>query len=262
MLARIEALLPRIDGTLWVAGVPGLRSLIAAAEGDLAGRIRHLEETIAYVERHGFRWPLGWATGELADACNLGGDGARSLELWQSTLAILQEVGDISGCLDSLVMIAGRAVEVGRTEDAALLLEVVATTRAAVGHRRTWLFVNYALTAEEVRNALDETALAAVRERARATSLDEAITIAQSIARGEPAAQAGGAPTAEGAGLTPREREILQLLAEGKSNQEIGDALFISPRTAGTHVANILAKLGVHSRAGAIAAAHQRRLLP
>jgi DNA-binding NarL/FixJ family response regulator len=45
------------------------------------------------------------------------------------------------------------------------------------------------------------------------------------------------------------------LLVEGKSNQEIGDALFISPRTAGTHVSNILGKLGVHSRAAAVSIA-------
>jgi DNA-binding CsgD family transcriptional regulator len=54
-------------------------------------------------------------------------------------------------------------------------------------------------------------------------------------------------------GLTPRESEILTLLTEGRSNQAIADTLFISPRTAKNHVAHILAKLGVGSRAAAVA---------
>jgi predicted ATPase/DNA-binding CsgD family transcriptional regulator len=58
--------------------------------------------------------------------------------------------------------------------------------------------------------------------------------------------------------LTPRERDVLRLMVEGRSNPEIADALFISPRTAETHVTHILAKLGVTSRAEA--AAHAVRV--
>jgi DNA-binding NarL/FixJ family response regulator len=47
--------------------------------------------------------------------------------------------------------------------------------------------------------------------------------------------------------LTPREREIIQLLAEGKSNKEIGELLGISVKTAETHRANIMLKLDFHS---------------
>jgi DNA-binding CsgD family transcriptional regulator len=55
-------------------------------------------------------------------------------------------------------------------------------------------------------------------------------------------------------GLTPREREILAYLAAGRTNREIGEALFISPRTAGVHVSRILAKLGASTRGEAAAA--------
>lgn len=53
---------------------------------------------------------------------------------------------------------------------------------------------------------------------------------------------------ASAVGLTPREIEILGLVVQGRSNPEIGAVLFISPRTVGTHVAHILAKLDVGSR--------------
>ena len=49
-------------------------------------------------------------------------------------------------------------------------------------------------------------------------------------------------------GLTSREREVLGVLAQGRSNREIARTLFISPKTVSVHVSSILAKLGVASR--------------
>jgi DNA-binding NarL/FixJ family response regulator len=72
---------------------------------------------------------------------------------------------------------------------------------------------------------------------------------------------AGGSPQGEGRpgpdrpaaddvplGLTDREREVLSLVATGRSNREVAERLFISPKTASVHVSNILGKLGVSSR--------------
>jgi DNA-binding NarL/FixJ family response regulator len=49
-------------------------------------------------------------------------------------------------------------------------------------------------------------------------------------------------------GLSPREREDLTLVGEGRTNRQIGDALFISDKTASVHVTHILVKMGVSSR--------------
>jgi DNA-binding NarL/FixJ family response regulator len=51
--------------------------------------------------------------------------------------------------------------------------------------------------------------------------------------------------------LSPREQEVLELLAQGRANHEIAKTLFISPSTAKVHVRHIYEKLGVHSRAEA-----------
>ena len=61
--------------------------------------------------------------------------------------------------------------------------------------------------------------------------------------------------------LTPREREILCLLADGLEQRDISDALLISPKTVGTHIEHILGKLGARSRAQAIAIAYQDGLM-
>ena len=62
-------------------------------------------------------------------------------------------------------------------------------------------------------------------------------------------------------GLTPREIEVLRLVAAGNSNSEIGRALFISTKTASVHVSNILAKLGVNGRGEAAALAYRLGLV-
>jgi DNA-binding CsgD family transcriptional regulator len=58
-------------------------------------------------------------------------------------------------------------------------------------------------------------------------------------------------------GLPHREREVLSLVAEGRTNGEVGAALFITTKTASVHVSNILAKLGVANRGEAAAVAHR-----
>jgi DNA-binding NarL/FixJ family response regulator len=62
---------------------------------------------------------------------------------------------------------------------------------------------------------------------------------------------------AESLGLTDRELEVLELVAEGKTNREIGETLFISAKTASVHVSHILAKLDVRGRVEAATAAHR-----
>jgi DNA-binding CsgD family transcriptional regulator len=60
--------------------------------------------------------------------------------------------------------------------------------------------------------------------------------------------------------LTPRERQVLVLIAEGATNRQIGAALYMAEKTASVHVSRILSKLGVHSRTQAAAVAHRLHL--
>ena len=66
----------------------------------------------------------------------------------------------------------------------------------------------------------------------------------------------GGRAAVRAYGLTEREVEILGLLAAGLTNRQIGEHLYISPKTAGVHVSNLLGKLGVGGRVQAATLAH------
>ncbi len=69
-------------------------------------------------------------------------------------------------------------------------------------------------------------------------------------------------PEVERFGLTERELDVLALVAEGRTNRELGDPLFISTKTASAHVSHILSKLEVRSRIEAATAAHRLGLVP
>jgi DNA-binding NarL/FixJ family response regulator len=83
-----------------------------------------------------------------------------------------------------------------------------------------------------------------------------AVTEGRYVTDGRPGPGQEPAP-ADRLGLTAREFEVLRLVSEGRSNRQIAEILFISAKTAGVHVSNILAKLQVASRTEAAAVAHR-----
>jgi two-component system, NarL family, nitrate/nitrite response regulator NarL len=83
--------------------------------------------------------------------------------------------------------------------------------------------------------------------------------VRRAIARSQPQSSPLAAP--RDLNLSRREFEVLRALAQGQSASNIARELVISPKTVSTHIQRILAKLGVHSRAQAVALAYQSRLL-
>ncbi|HYH60256.1 MAG TPA: LuxR C-terminal-related transcriptional regulator, partial [Solirubrobacterales bacterium] len=111
------------------------------------------------------------------------------------------------------------------------------------------------------REAVDPQARAAAWAAGKALSLDEAVAYAR-----EPttAVEDRSARAQDGADdlLTPRQREVLELIAQGRSNREIAEALFISDHTVKYHLASLFSILDVTSRAEAVARAASLGLLP
>ena len=88
--------------------------------------------------------------------------------------------------------------------------------------------------------------------------------VKRSLRRTSPASangHANGRRNGHDTGLSPREQQILGLLAEGRTQSQIATSLVISSKTVATHIQHILSKLGVSTRAQAVAAAFQRGLV-
>ncbi|GLW69279.1 helix-turn-helix transcriptional regulator [Kitasatospora phosalacinea] len=100
------------------------------------------------------------------------------------------------------------------------------------------------------------------RRRGDLTTCRDADLLADRLGLGLRATPAHGTGDGLGLGLTPRERDVLRQLTLGRSNRQIAEHLFISPKTASVHVSNILAKLAVGGRGEAAALAHRLRLFP
>ena len=106
------------------------------------------------------------------------------------------------------------------------------------------------LAAELVAGLPDGPIMREVRSLARRARLD----------LGDETEESAGEDAGPALGLTARELEVLELVARGLSNRQIGEELFISTKTASVHVSNILAKLGVAGRGEAAAVAHRLRV--
>lgn len=113
-----------------------------------------------------------------------------------------------------------------------------------------------------LESVLSEVELAEASSLGRSLALDAVVAMALEVPGEypekidvEPEPQVGTDPTILTAPLTRREREVLELMVEGRTNPEIGAELFISPRTVSVHVTHILEKLGVENRSAAVALA-------
>ncbi|MEZ4531714.1 MAG: LuxR C-terminal-related transcriptional regulator [Thermomicrobiales bacterium] len=108
-----------------------------------------------------------------------------------------------------------------------------------------------ALALEQTRAALGDVAFERAFRDGYRMPIGDAVEIALTLVGSETSAGMSEAELAEL--LTPRELEVLRLIAAGHTDREIGEELDISPRTASKHVANILGKLDVPTRAAATA---------
>ncbi|MBA2278275.1 MAG: tetratricopeptide repeat protein [Chloroflexia bacterium] len=244
--------------------------IVAFHRGDLGGAQRWFEKGMRHSQ------DLGDAYSRAALQLGFGriavrqGNPVRAMDWFTRSLATWQLMGSRRTIAESFDGIAAAAAIAGRNEEAARLIGTAMAMREQL---------NVGVPAR-MRTALEElTALliqrmgpsewARARDAGRATSMEQAAEEAFALAatiQQDAAQSAAFAPVeAESSrwdpGLTPREREVLELLVRGSSDKEIAERLFISPRTAMTHVGNILSKLGVTKRTAAANVAILRGLV-
>jgi non-specific serine/threonine protein kinase len=193
-------------------------------------------------------WSMGTMELELARH-------ARAIEVLQESLLINHAIGLAWGVVMTLHELSRVARALGQFERSARLLGASEAIFERVGMAfAKWYLDQRAATTAALRMALTPDAFEAALVAGRAMTKDEAVADALLVTVAPPGADTpspAGADAGVGHTLSPRELEVLRLLVEGRSNQEIAGALFISSHTVAAHVASILNKLGVDSRTAA-----------
>jgi DNA-binding CsgD family transcriptional regulator len=194
------------------------------------------------------------------------GDVRRSAELQRESLSLHLQLGSQEVLAVNLANVAMLALATRRPATAARLFGAAVGQREEIDNPfKLPEHAVYERAIASTRAELRDSEFATAWEAGRASSLTEAATDAQTvldeIIRQTPTSQQATAARVAVASLTGREREVLRSLVDGRSDREIGEVLFISPRTAQAHVANIFTKLNVSTRAAAVAVALQSGLL-
>jgi predicted ATPase/DNA-binding CsgD family transcriptional regulator len=247
---------------------------VSTDQGEPAQARMQLEEGIALLRERGNPLRLAYMRLQLAFAVQAEGEHAVAVAHFQDTLRLCQDLGTILGYAQCFEGLAPSLLELGLPERAARLLSTAARIRQAVGSTLGPAEADVtALALNEARGALGAPTFQAAWDAGQALPLERllaealATTVAGAAPTWESSSDTAGVAGASPAGLPPgfdltrREREILGLLCQHLTNPEIAERLFLSPRTVGTHVANLLAKLGVANRREAAALAVQRGLV-
>jgi non-specific serine/threonine protein kinase len=217
------------------------------AAGQYALAAAHLEEALRLQRDAGFAEGVILALGDLGNVAREQGDAARALALYGEALDLSRAHPGTRVVVEVIEAVSILAAAAGQPARAARLLGAARAQRDRLGLR-------YGVRADQAaRDAAVVAARAALGDDAFATAWAEG----QALSPNEAVAAAREpfplpAPAQRGA-LTPREAEILRLLAAGLTNPAIAAQLFLSVRTVENHVAHILTKLGVRTRTAAAA---------
>ncbi|MBV9577293.1 MAG: tetratricopeptide repeat protein [Chloroflexi bacterium] len=235
--------------------LPGL-STIAAAHGRLEQARALAERALQLHREQGEERAIAQRLDGLGRIARLTGDLASAQQLHRESLDLFVRIGDQRGIAMALDGLATLAASNAQRRHAAELFGASSALYEAIHAAPDFGAYVDPRTRDELlaqlRASLGEEMFARAWAHGRAISMDRAVAEAFS---GEPIPQKVSAPRPSrsrrqrGEHLTAREWDVVRLVAQGRTNREIGQALVISSGTARTHIEHVLGKLGMRSRA-------------
>jgi predicted ATPase/DNA-binding CsgD family transcriptional regulator len=222
---------------------------LALLNGDSQAAFRLVERALRQLGASRERWQHASCYLQAALALYLAGRDTESAWTAIRALRAKQETGDVAGLACALELLGWLAARAGSHQRAAWLLGAAETRWERAGRRFAGLAVF-----EQAREAAVARSVAALgAERfaellARGARQPLAATIAFALDETRDPDDDGGAPAPLAGRLTAREREIAIHVADGLTNRQVAEKLFISRRTVDAHLEHIFGKLGITSR--------------
>ncbi len=250
MLSEAWHLRPMLRNQRTVGNIAVFSGVHAFGQGNIERGIELNEEGLAVYRAANDIQGIIWASSNMGLLAAGLSDYPRATAMLCESLVLGQESDDKNPLLYGLYGLACVAAGTGDAERAARLWGAMDALSETTGLQITTItqqvtsFESHILLA---KSQLGEQAFAVAWGEGKAMHESESIAYALVDTIAIPESVTTRSPTQ----LSTREREVLRLLVEGLSNQEIGSTLSISPHTAANHVANIMNKLGLESRTAA-----------
>ena len=260
LLEEAIPLRPELEDRRTVGNLFLLEGKVEFARGDLERAVALSEEGLAQYREAGDARGIARCLIEIGFVTLTQGDYERATTLLQECLCLARELDHKLYIQYCLTMLGGVAASQGRPVLAARLwgiAEVMSETYDTRFTRVSHALIDYEDRLAAARSQLDEAAWEAAWAEGRAMTLEQAVEYAlEREATPEPTT-----PEPYPAGLSARETEVLRLVAQGMTNAEVAEKLYISPRTVNWHLGSIYRKLGFHSRTEATRFAIEHGLL-
>lgn len=242
-----------------ITGLAYVRSRLgwtALGRGDADGARALLTEALALFAKDGFEFGMADTLLGLGGVDADRGEIAAAAGCYAESLRLYQAVGSQEGVIDALVATAELAVRCGHADAATRLLAAGAARAETLGYTET--SPKRAQTVNAARGSLGPDGFAEAWAIGSVLALEQAVAEASALLTAVTRPPEGDAPrVALPNGLTPREREVLALVAEGLSDREVAARLFVGPGTVRSHLTSSYGKLAVGSRTAAVAAARR-----
>jgi non-specific serine/threonine protein kinase len=247
---RFEALGDRSNAALSLTHL----GIVALGAGDLEMAVPLLEDALRTQREVGDTWAASVSLSYLGFAACDQGQFDRAAEVFTESLVMRWAMRTQEEVAHGIANFATLASALGQHERAARLFGAAEAEREAINlmlqePERS----RYARAVDETRRHLSREAFSTAWGAGRRLTPEQAV--AEALTQLRAPAVAPHIATSLDNRLTAREMDVLTLLVKGKTDREIAESLFVSVRTAHGHVANILAKLEVHTRTAAAAAA-------
>ncbi|MFD2416600.1 helix-turn-helix transcriptional regulator [Amycolatopsis pigmentata] len=270
-----------------VACADAVKAMVSAPQGETARARRLAEQTLESIDPDVSRSVAAYARRALGAAATVEGDYETAYRHYRLLFDTDGTATHYHACYPAVAELAAAAARTGHAGEAALIVERsakqvgedVSPRLAAVFSRARALLADPQDAEPHFKDALADAALAPwpferaqtlleyaewMRRRRRIAEarplLISALEVFRRVGaqpfvdRAEGELRASGMPVADAmpdaiAGLSPQQRQIIRLAAQGLTNREIGDRLFLSPRTVGSHLYRTFPKLGITARA-------------